>query len=282
MRATVKDIDEVILVGGQTRMPRVHEIVSSFFGKNRARGQPPTGGARRCRGRCCQASNRTCCCSTDSALLGRGNAGACSRGSSRATPPFPAARAVFSTAVDNQPYVNVHVLQGDGKWPRQQEPGALQLTASAAPRARPRSRCHSTSIPTAWSAWPPRTWARARPGRRRAAHLGLSEAEIGSFIAESEPVARWTSPRRNGLTCPTAPTRSFTAPSAPCRNRRQLDADAKRRLEALWRVQARFELFVGDVARASAALSKLEPKPICSSWRCRRSMSEPEPSPEKS
>jgi len=57
----------VILVGGQTRMPRVHEIVSSFFGKKPSRAVNPdeavaVGAALQ--GRCCQASNRTCCCST--------------------------------------------------------------------------------------------------------------------------------------------------------------------------------------------------------------------------
>jgi len=34
---TVKDIDEVVLVGGQTRMPLIQKIVEEFFGKNRTR-----------------------------------------------------------------------------------------------------------------------------------------------------------------------------------------------------------------------------------------------------
>ena len=37
----VKDIDEVILVGGQTRMPRVQELVSSFFGRKPSRSVNP-------------------------------------------------------------------------------------------------------------------------------------------------------------------------------------------------------------------------------------------------
>src|SRR6266540_2204099 len=35
------DIDEVILVGGQTRMPKVQEIVKSFFGKDPHKGVNP-------------------------------------------------------------------------------------------------------------------------------------------------------------------------------------------------------------------------------------------------
>ena len=33
----MSDIDDVILVGGMTRMPKVQEKVKEFFGKDRAR-----------------------------------------------------------------------------------------------------------------------------------------------------------------------------------------------------------------------------------------------------
>ncbi|MBI1363886.1 MAG: molecular chaperone DnaK [Proteobacteria bacterium] len=38
---TTKEIDEVILVGGQTRMPKVQEVVEKFFGKEPHRGVNP-------------------------------------------------------------------------------------------------------------------------------------------------------------------------------------------------------------------------------------------------
>jgi molecular chaperone DnaK len=38
---TAKDIDEVILVGGQTRMPKVQEMVKAFFGKEPHKGVNP-------------------------------------------------------------------------------------------------------------------------------------------------------------------------------------------------------------------------------------------------
>jgi len=28
---TVKDVDDILLVGGSTRIPRVHELISDFF-----------------------------------------------------------------------------------------------------------------------------------------------------------------------------------------------------------------------------------------------------------
>src|SRR5690606_10702678 len=38
---TADDIDVVILVGGQTRMPRVHEVVAEMFGKEASRRVNP-------------------------------------------------------------------------------------------------------------------------------------------------------------------------------------------------------------------------------------------------
>ena len=38
---TAKDIDEVILVGGMTRMPKIQEIVKEFFGKEPHKGVNP-------------------------------------------------------------------------------------------------------------------------------------------------------------------------------------------------------------------------------------------------
>jgi molecular chaperone DnaK len=40
-KLSVKDIDEVVLVGGMTRMPKVQEVVKNFFGKEPHRGVNP-------------------------------------------------------------------------------------------------------------------------------------------------------------------------------------------------------------------------------------------------
>jgi molecular chaperone DnaK len=64
----------------------------------------------------------------------------------------------------------------------------------------------------------------------------------------------------------------------------KLDADAKRRLEAaLVECKRAFELFVGDVARASAALAKLETEAHMLFVALQGGgISDPEPSPENS
>jgi molecular chaperone DnaK len=61
------DIDDIILVGGMTRMPKVQEKVKEFFGKDPRKDVNPTKpwpSVLRSRVRCCRATARTCCCWT--------------------------------------------------------------------------------------------------------------------------------------------------------------------------------------------------------------------------
>ena len=62
------EIDEVVLVGGSTRVPKVQQLVKDIFGKEPHKGVNPGRSRRRRRGHsrlaCWPASGRTCCCST--------------------------------------------------------------------------------------------------------------------------------------------------------------------------------------------------------------------------
>ena len=61
------DINEVILVGGMTRMPKVVETVKQFFERNPTRASIRTRSwrsVRRSRARSWPARSRTSCCST--------------------------------------------------------------------------------------------------------------------------------------------------------------------------------------------------------------------------
>jgi len=63
----VSDIQDVILVGGQTRMPKVQDVVKDLFGKEPRRTSTRTRrspSVRRSRARCWPVTRRTCCCST--------------------------------------------------------------------------------------------------------------------------------------------------------------------------------------------------------------------------
>ena len=61
------EINEVVLVGGMTRMPKVQEVVKQLLARSRTRASTPMRSSRsalRSRPVCCKATSRTCCCST--------------------------------------------------------------------------------------------------------------------------------------------------------------------------------------------------------------------------
>ena len=64
---SVNDISDVILVGGQTRMPKVQDKVKEFFGKEPRKDVNPDEAVAvgaPSRARCSRATARTCCCWT--------------------------------------------------------------------------------------------------------------------------------------------------------------------------------------------------------------------------
>ena len=112
------DLDEVILVGGQTRMPRVQELVANFFGKKGSRAINPdeavaVGAALQ--GAVLTGEQQDVLLLDVTPLsLGVETAGGVYTRIIPYNTTIPVRRAsIFSTAVDNQPYVNVHVLQGE-------------------------------------------------------------------------------------------------------------------------------------------------------------------------
>jgi molecular chaperone DnaK len=151
MRQALKDaglepsaIDEVILVGGQTRMPKVQEIVKSFFGKDPHKGVNPDEvvaiGAAIQGGVLGGEVKDVLLLDVTPLSLGIETLGGVMTPLISRNTTIPTKKSeVFSTAEDNQTTVEIHVLQGERPMAQDNRTiGKFQLTGiPPAPRGVP-------------------------------------------------------------------------------------------------------------------------------------------------
>ncbi len=137
-------IDEIILVGGSTRIPRVQELVKEFFGKDSNRGVNPdevvSVGAAIQGGVLGGDVKDVLLLDVTPLTLGIETLGGVSTALIDRNTTIPSRKSqIFSTAADNQDTVEIHVLQGERKMAAQNKTiGRFQLTGiPPAPRGMP-------------------------------------------------------------------------------------------------------------------------------------------------
>jgi molecular chaperone DnaK len=117
-KLSAREIDEVILVGGSTRMPRIQQLVREFFGKEPNKSVNPDEavalGAAVQAGVLAGEVQGVLLLDVIPISLGVETLGGVSTKLIEANTTIPTRRTeIFSTAADNQTTVEIHVLQGE-------------------------------------------------------------------------------------------------------------------------------------------------------------------------
>jgi molecular chaperone DnaK len=192
------DVDEVILVGGSTRIPKIQEIVRGFFGKDPHKGVNPdevVGVGAAIQGGVLAGDVKDVLLLDVTPLsLGIETLGGVMTTLIPRNTTIPTRKAeVFSTAEDSQTTVEIHVLQGERKMALDNKTiGKFQLTGiPPAPRGMPQIEVTFDIDANGILHVSAKDRATAKEQKIRIeASSGLSDAEINRMVNEAESHAK--------------------------------------------------------------------------------------------
>jgi len=199
-----EEIDEVVLVGGSTRMPKVQEIVKEFFGKDPHKGVNPDEvvavGAAIQGGVLSGEVTDVLLLDVTPLSLGIETLGGVMTTLIERNTTIPTKKAeVFSTAEDNQTTVEIHVLQGERKMANVNKTiGKFQLTGiPPAPRGMPQVEVTFDIDANGILHVSAKDRATGKEQKIRIeASSGLSDAEIDKMVKDAEAHASEDEDRR--------------------------------------------------------------------------------------
>ncbi len=218
------DIDELVMVGGMTRMPRVVETARSILKKQPHQGVNPDEvvavGAAIQAGVLKGEVHDVVLLDVTPLSLGIETLGGVTTKLIERNTTIPTRKSeIFSTAADNQPGVEVHVLQGERPWLATTRPLASFNWPTFRPLREgcPKSRSPLTSMPTASCTSAPRTSARARSKKSPSPPAAVSTKTRStgcSAMPNNTPKKTSGSARKSKRA--TRPTARSIAPSGCC------------------------------------------------------------------
>ncbi|MEQ8330271.1 MAG: molecular chaperone DnaK [Longimicrobiales bacterium] len=201
---TAEDIDEVILVGGSTRIPKIQEVAKEFFKKDPHKGVNPDEvvavGAAIQGGVLAGDVTDVLLLDVTPLSLGIETLGGVMTPLIERNTTIPTKKAeVFSTAEDNQTTVEIHVLQGERKMAMDNKTiGKFQLTGiPPAPRGMPQVEVTFDIDANGILHVSAKDRATAKEQKIRIeASSGLSDAEIDRMVKDAEAHASEDEERR--------------------------------------------------------------------------------------
>src|SRR5205809_850187 len=201
------EIDEVILVGGQTRMPKVQEIVKAFFGKEPHKGVNPDEvvaiGAAIQGGVLAGEVKDVLLLDVTPLSLGIETLGGVTTVLIPRNTTIPTKKSeIFSTAEDNQTTVEIHVLQGERQMALDNRTiGKFQLTGiPPAPRGVPQIEVTFDIDANGILHVSAKDKATAKEQKIRIeASSGLSDSDIDRMVKDAEKNATEDKKRREEI-----------------------------------------------------------------------------------